>query len=267
VGAPRAVSGFFDEGVVRVYAGNSLRPAISSPVPGRARRAQMRRPDFTLAPLATYDRSPKPDRISIAMNTASSAGRDPVSMGWQIFGLDGSTQGLGRTSWEFMRSPTEPLAGAFPAVGTAVALDAGAPYGWRVRTLSHSPYFRYGPWFEPQGNGRLQWDVRTAPASVGVAHAGGIPSKLEMSAAWPNPARAGVNVELALPRAAATLLVVRDLQGRRVRTLEDRELPPGRLRLRWDGRGEDGAAVPAGIYFFDLSAAGERATRRVAIVR
>ena len=33
------------------------------------------------------------------------------------------------------------------------------------------------------------------------------------------------------------------------------------------GRGEDGAVAPAGIYFFDLVAAGERAMRRVAIVR
>src|SRR6185369_15206766 len=132
---------------------------------------------------------------------------------------------------------------------------------------AHSPYFRYGPWCEPQGNGRLEWDFRTAPSNVGVADARPIPAKLELSAPWPNPARAGVNVELALPRAAATRLVVCDLQGRRVRTLEDRELPPGRHTLRWDGRGDDGAAAPAGLYFFDLNAAGERATRRVAIVR
>jgi hypothetical protein len=48
-------------------------------------------------------------------------------------------------------------------------------------------------------------------------------------------------------------LVVYDVQGRRIRTLIDgRALPPGEYEVRWDGRGDAGERVPAGVYFYRL---------------
>jgi hypothetical protein len=35
---------------------------------------------------------------------------------------------------------------------TPSGLVAGNAYGWTVRQLSRSPYFRYGAWLDPQPN-------------------------------------------------------------------------------------------------------------------
>ncbi|HUL98459.1 MAG TPA: hypothetical protein VLU24_03290, partial [Mycobacterium sp.] len=57
-------------------------------------------------------------------------------------------------------------------------------------------------------------------------------------------------------------LAIYDVLGRRVRTLLDEEILPGRWELRWDGRGATGDAVGSGIYFARLtSGAGQRLSR------
>jgi hypothetical protein len=51
---------------------------------------------------------------------------------------------------------------------------------------------------------------------------------------------------------APARLDIFDAQGRRVRRLADRELPKGASVILWDGRGADGIAARAGIYFARL---------------
>jgi flagellar hook assembly protein FlgD len=55
---------------------------------------------------------------------------------------------------------------------------------------------------------------------------------------------------LAVPRRAR--LDLYDLSGRRVRALLNVEAPIGETRVRWDGTEENGARVPAGVYFARL---------------
>jgi flagellar basal-body rod modification protein FlgD len=73
-------------------------------------------------------------------------------------------------------------------------------------------------------------------------------------------------MDFALPRAGRVRLDVVDVQGRHVRTLVDGDRAAGTYRAAWDGRDGNGRAVPAGVYFVRLDAAGERASRKVAML-
>ena len=48
-------------------------------------------------------------------------------------------------------------------------------------------------------------------------------------------------------------MVIYDFLGREVRSLLDNSLEPGYHSLIWDGRDNNGANVPSGMYFYRLA--------------
>ncbi len=76
------------------------------------------------------------------------------------------------------------------------------------------------------------------------------------------PSRVPVAFAVETPTKARVRLAVYDIFGRRVRTLLDEEIQPGRRELHWDGRGATGDAVGSGVYFARLtSLVGQRVSR------
>ena len=72
----------------------------------------------------------------------------------------------------------------------------------------------------------------------------------------PNPTLGPTTIVFATPVSGPAALGIYDPAGRRVRTLVDGVLAPGQHESIWDGLGESGAAVPAGVYFFRISTVG-----------
>lgn len=105
----------------------------------------------------------------------------------------------------------------------------------------------------------------TGVATTGVGDSG-IRSTIQLSAPHPNPVRGAAYFTFTLPRASTVRLTVRDLAGRTVRTLVEREHPAGEFDAAWDGRRADGDAAQAGVYLLDLEADGRHVTRRIALV-
>ena len=62
-------------------------------------------------------------------------------------------------------------------------------------------------------------------------------------------------------------LEVADIQGRRVRVLQDGVLAPGRHTRAWDGTRLDGTAARAGVYFVRLTGPGIDIARKAFLVR
>ena len=83
----------------------------------------------------------------------------------------------------------------------------------------------------------------------------------------PNPFASGTELAFTLARDGEAALVVHDLSGRVVKTLASGHFPGGTNRVRWDGTGEDGGAVPAGVYFYRLTTAEGVRTRRMVMIR
>lgn len=87
-------------------------------------------------------------------------------------------------------------------------------------------------------------------------------STLQLSSS-PNPFRGISTLRFSLPRRAAASLGVYDLRGRLVRELlPARELEAGPHMAVWDGRDRYGNPAPAGVYFYELRAGGERVSRK-----
>ncbi|MCK4546983.1 MAG: right-handed parallel beta-helix repeat-containing protein [Candidatus Eisenbacteria sp.] len=84
----------------------------------------------------------------------------------------------------------------------------------------------------------------------------------------PNPFGARVTISYEMPEEARIELAVYDVHGRLVRNLETGSRLPGRHLIQWDGRGEDGRALPSGVYFCRLEIEGRLVeTRKLALLR
>jgi hypothetical protein len=110
----------------------------------------------------------------------------------------------------------------------------------------------------------LTFDHEDVPLAVAP---GQTIASLALAPPWPNPARAGTRISLALPGEGVVVLEVLDAIGRRVATVFAGALPAGRHTFAWNLRSGAGTPVPAGVYLF-RARAGERAvTRPVVVVR
>ncbi|NUO80591.1 S8 family serine peptidase [candidate division KSB1 bacterium] len=112
-------------------------------------------------------------------------------------------------------------------------------------------------------------DVKIASSGVSVqehAETQALPQQFALLQSYPNPFRGearssaqGVGnpettIKYQLPNRAQVELVVYDLTGRRVGTLEFGFKAAGEHMVRWNGRDSAGNRVPSGIYFYRLEA-------------
>ena len=106
----------------------------------------------------------------------------------------------------------------------------------------------------------------STPLNVGVIH--GPDPVVGLRAVRPNPFRTAADVEFTLGVAGPVDVRIYDVLGREVRSLARGErFEAGPQRLRWDGRGSDGGASGAGVYFVRLKLAGREWTRTLVHIR
>jgi hypothetical protein len=102
-------------------------------------------------------------------------------------------------------------------------------------------------------------DCRTA-TTTGVSESAAAAAAVAELAAWPTITREGTELRWTRPAAAGGRIDLFDLAGRLVRTLPVR---PGDTMRTWDGRGSDGRAMAAGVYFARLSGSAPRSAARI----
>jgi hypothetical protein len=98
--------------------------------------------------------------------------------------------------------------------------------------------------------------VEDAPAPAGVR-----------VRAETNPGRGAIALVLEADAAGIQRLEILDVSGRRVRLMDAGWREPGSRQVRWDGRDDAGAQVPAGVYLVRVAAADRVARLRVALLR
>ncbi|HMB68139.1 MAG TPA: FG-GAP-like repeat-containing protein [bacterium] len=116
---------------------------------------------------------------------------------------------------------------------------------------------------------RSSGDLTFLLNGVSSTSAGPVPTALAtgIGRIGPNPFRESVAVRFDLARAGRASVGVFDVRGRRVAGLAAGPLPAGSHRVFWDGRGDGGEPVAAGVYFVRLDAAGAVWTRKVLRLR
>jgi hypothetical protein len=83
----------------------------------------------------------------------------------------------------------------------------------------------------------------------------------------PNPFNPGTSIRFELPEPRHVMLEIFGLDGRRVTTLLDRELPAGYHTAVWHGRDSDGRSVASGVYFYRFRAGPYTRTDKMMLVR
>lgn len=97
-----------------------------------------------------------------------------------------------------------------------------------------------------------------------------LPRIVSLAPPSPNPTRGAVEFRFGVPASGGpTRIEIVDVQGRRVAKIEIESGPPGWRSIVWDGRGENGRSLPAGIYTARMVAPGgssDELTRRLVIL-
>ena len=120
---------------------------------------------------------------------------------------------------------------------------------------------------------RSNCPIDTTATSIGDDDGGRIslPTAFALAQNYPNPFNPSTTIAFEIPgklgERRTVSLVVYDVRGRRVKTLVDAELEPGRYRIAWNGRDERGGPVPSGIYLYTMKSADERHTRKMTLMK
>ena len=93
------------------------------------------------------------------------------------------------------------------------------------------------------------------------------PAELFLSQNAPNPFNPVTSISFGVPEAGPVRLVVYNLAGQAVRTLEDGALPAGGHVVTWNGRDAEGRSVGSGVYLYRLTTTRGTLTRRMLLVR
>lgn len=93
------------------------------------------------------------------------------------------------------------------------------------------------------------------------------PTTTRLSAVVPNPFHDGTTLGFSLAKAGLVDLSIYSVDGRRVRTLVHESREPDVYRVSWDGRGDSGALLAAGVYYVRLTTAQGRFSRMISFMR
>jgi hypothetical protein len=110
-------------------------------------------------------------------------------------------------------------------------------------------------------------DVAGGPGGPGAPDASPPAAAIVGLRAAPNPCNPRTEVRFTLTRASCVRLRVFDLVGRTVHAGPPVACAPGPHALAWDGRDDEGRALPSGRYLCRLEAGGEVRTIPVILVR
>jgi hypothetical protein len=91
----------------------------------------------------------------------------------------------------------------------------------------------------------------------------------DLSQNHPNPFNPTTEIEYVVPDGAPqrVAVVVYDVSGARVRTLVDRQVPPGRHTVVWEGRDSNGNTVGTGVYFYRMQLKGFTETKKMLLLK
>ena len=79
------------------------------------------------------------------------------------------------------------------------------------------------------------------------------PGAFDLAQNYPNPFNAGTLIRYHLPSDAEISLIVYDLAGQHVRTLDSGFKSAGQHAANWDGRDDNGRHVASGVYMYDFT--------------
>jgi hypothetical protein len=156
-------------------------------------------------------------------------------------------------AWDWSEDPALALQ---QTTGTTVALPVSAAgYFFRVRA------------WDAFGNVGAVSNACSTGAVAGAGEEPIIQASMFLEQNAPNPFNPLTHIRFTLSRASTVTVGIFDVSGRRVRRLFSGTAASGAHDLAWDGRADDGAAMPSGVYFYRLSGDTETHERKMMLLR
>jgi glutamine amidotransferase-like uncharacterized protein len=128
-------------------------------------------------------------------------------------------------------------------------------------------------WGDPLDDNGSDWPLLKAALEWVCANATAVPgsgpggASVLAGVGLPNPFRHETEIRLSLPERGGSSVRVYDVRGHLVRELLDSSLAAREHTVQWDGRGDNGAFVAAGVYFARIESAGSSLTRKLTVIR
>jgi hypothetical protein len=116
------------------------------------------------------------------------------------------------------------------------------------------------------GSSILWQDRDNREIALVVDQAAAVPTEYALLQNYPNPFNAGTVMPFTMKDASQWSLTVYNIMGQTVRTFEGFDAA-GTVRVSWDGRDDNGSAVPSGVYFYRVTTANWSATKKMTLLK
>ncbi len=84
---------------------------------------------------------------------------------------------------------------------------------------------------------------------------------------YPNPFNPSTTISFFLAKPEHVVLVIYNVQGKRVKTLLNERRGFGKHKLKWDGRNEQGSPVSSGVYYYRLKTSRQLFTKKLTLLK
>jgi hypothetical protein len=92
-------------------------------------------------------------------------------------------------------------------------------------------------------------------------------TRLVLYNAYPNPFNPSTTLCFGLPSAGIVKLDIYNIKGQKVKSLLNEQCLPGKSKVVWDGKDDNGKSVASGLYFAKISSGGQNASRKLVLVK
>jgi len=120
---------------------------------------------------------------------------------------------------------------------------------------------------------RAQWHALFEPTGLKGPEKPRLPTRFALEQNYPNPFNAETVIRYQLPVVSGqsserpVALTIYNSLGQKVRTLVDERQEPGLYQIPWDGKKDDGAEAPTGVYLYELQAGEFHQVRKLLLLR
>jgi len=90
---------------------------------------------------------------------------------------------------------------------------------------------------------------------------------LQVSPSFPNPSRAGTNIDFTISSPGRVSIAIYDSKGNLVRNILSPNCTAGQNRITWDGLDDRGAPVPSGVCFYEVQYGSETQTKQMVVIK
>lgn len=102
---------------------------------------------------------------------------------------------------------------------------------------------------------------------LGIEDGGTVPNAFALEQNYPNPFNPSTKIRYTINKAGVYRLAIYNVLGQQVRILVNNVLMPNQYEVTWDGRSDSGQKVGSGIYFYQLSGAGNTVTHKMMLLK